>query len=312
MNCSFEQSSQVAIQSKHKAMGGEFVLLAYPQKYLSKADVFDLFKLAFNEVDRIESKFTDFKDSPFNQINDFAPKAPYAVDDEVFKLLESAQDYSKLTDGRFDISFASLVHRQREATHNKSPLSQKATDYYRSVINYKDIELDRKTSSVHFLNKDIRIGFGGIAKGYAVDRAFELLKEAGLVNFSVNGSGDLRVHSSDDAPRPWRLGIRNPFAKDPTAAAGIVQLANGALVTSGTYVNGAHIINKNQSPTQDLVSLTLIEDTAMSADILATALMNMDLNNAISFLDARKSIGIAIDKNGKTHLSQAAIAHFGL
>tara|TARA_R110000868_G_scaffold154736_1_gene380920 strand:+ start:39321 stop:40259 length:939 start_codon:yes stop_codon:yes gene_type:complete len=312
MSAGFENTSQVSLQIKHAAMGGEFVFLAYPQKNKSKDDVLALFNLAIQEVDRIEAKLTDFKDSPFNRINDHAWKNAYVVDDEIFNLLQTALSFSKTTNGLFDISFASLAHRVRVAKAQNKNLSKKEIDYFKSLINYKHIELDPNERTISFANKDMRIGFGGIGKGYAVDRAFELLENNDLINFSVNGSGDMRVHSAPDAPRPWRLGIRNPFAKDSTSAAGIVQLSNGALVTSGNYVRGDHIINVNSDAPAELASVTLIDKTALSADVLATALMNLNSSKAMDFLNSRNLIGLAIDLSGKTHLSTQAISHFGL
>ncbi|MBH47332.1 MAG: hypothetical protein CME71_04085 [Halobacteriovorax sp.] len=304
----FDNHSLVSVQAKYPAMGGEFVFLAYPQKFLSRSDVSELFALAAKEINRIEHKLTDFKDSDFNRINDHAGIKPHVVDDEIFALLQTALSFSKATNGLFDISFASLAHR----TRGRKKLTSKEFEYYKSLINYKNIKLDEELRSISFAHKDMRIGFGGIGKGYAVDRAFEFLKDNGLVNFSVNGSGDMRVHSAPDAPRPWRLGIRNPFAKDPSKAAGLIQLSNGALVTSGNYVRGDHIINTTSDNPGQLASVTLIDENALSADVLATALMNLSSNKAMDFLNSKNLLGLAIDSNGKTHLSSKALSHFGL
>lgn len=312
MSTSFENGSLVTTQAIHKAMGGEFVYLCYPQKNFSKTDIEYLFKQAHAEVLRIEKNYTEFHDSILNSVNRSAGVKPVKIDEEMFHLLNESIAYSKKTNGIFDITFATLTIAIREAKKENRQLSETEKDELRNLINYNNIELNRDQSTVFFKNPKTRISFGGIGKGYAVDRAFSFLESKGLVNFSVNGSGDLRVHSSSDAPRPWKLGIRNPFAKNPSQAAGVVQLANGALVSSGTYVQGQHIISSEREQTLNLVSMTLIADTTMMADVYATSLMLMNPSEAMLFLNKEDLIGIGIDQSGKTHLSTRAIKQFGL
>ena len=312
MNKSFENSSQVRVQHIAKAMGGEFVYMCYPQKNFSKDDVLELFKEAHQEVLRIESKYSEFKESVITAINKNAYNAPVEIDEETYNLLKISLDFSIKTDGFFDISFASLSIPKRKAKSHKQELNKNDEKRLASLINYKNIYLNPKKSEVSFLKDEMQISLGGIGKGYAVDKAFEFLKKKGITNFSVNGSGDLRVHSSPDAPRPWRLGIRNPFAKDPTQAAGVVQLQNGSLVSSGIYVQGEHIIQSINHEDRDLVAVTIIADDTMTADVYATTLMNHQSAKAIDFLNKEQLIGLTIDKNGKTSLSKRGIEHFGI
>lgn len=312
MSISFENDSLVTTQAKFKAMGGEFIYLCYPQKNFAKKDIEELFKQAHAEVLRIEKTYTEFHESSLNDINQAAGIKAVRIDEEMLFLLNESIRYSKKTNGLFDIAFATLTMAIREAKKNELTLNESEQDELRSLIDYRNIEINIDQSTVFLKNEKTRISFGGIGKGYAVDRAFSFLESKGLVNFSVNGSGDLRVHSASDAPRPWKLGIRNPFSKNPTQAAGMVQLANGALVSSGTYVQGQHIISTQRESQLKFISMTLIADTTMMADVYATTLMLMDPTQAMQFLNNEDLIGIGIDQAGKTHLSKSAITHFRL
>lgn len=301
-------------------MGGEFSYSVYPQKNYSRQDVEHLFELAHQEVIRIEDKFTDFRPSPFNLINEKAGIEAVVVDEEIWQLIKLAERFSKETSGLFDISYASLGHPWRIAKKNDKTLSTKEINYYKSLIDFKKIELNTADKSVFLPHKDMRIGFGGIAKGYAVDRAFDVLKNAKLVNFSVNGSGDMRVHAHEQAPRPWRLGVRNPLSADPSMAAGLIELYNGAMATSGSYVHTLtpkdsskdhHILNPSSGhSTNQLISVTIVADYTITADVIATSCMAMSTHEALSYLNKVNLIGILVDKSGEVLLSNKAQKNF--
>lgn len=312
MSSSFENNSLVTTQRIFKAMGGEFVYLCYPQKNFSKNNIEELFEQAHAEVLRIEKTYTEFHDSELTRINLSASLKPVKINKEMLYLIQESIYYSKRTQGLFDITFATLSSALAKAKKQNLTLTGSEISELRQLIDYRKIVIDQKHSTVFFKHPKTQISFGGIGKGYAVDQAFTYLQSKGLVNFSVNGSGDLRVHSSEDAPRPWKLGIRNPFAKNPTQAAGMVQLANGALVSSGTYVQGQHIIATKDNISSEFVSMTLIADTTMKADVYATTLMMMNPTQAMNFLNDEDLIGIGIDISGKTHLSKRALIQFGL
>lgn len=301
----FETNSQVRVEARYQAMGGQFYFMAYPQANFSRRDVSKIFDQAFAEVARIETKFTDFKPSPFNAIN--AATAPVKLDEETWQLFMRANEFSKLTGGLFDITFATLGHRLRA---KEKELTCDEYTHFKSLIDYTKLKFDHVNRTVERTHPELRVGFGGIGKGYAVDRAFEILKQAGLVNFYVNGSGDIRVHAKENAPRPWKLGIRNPFAAKATQACGIVELMNGALVTSGDYVQKNHIINPRSDKKSELVSTTLIGDNALEMDVLATALMNMPMLEALQFSNANNLAVILINHDGKSYLSQKAQKFF--
>ncbi|MCY4523354.1 MAG: FAD:protein FMN transferase [Halobacteriovoraceae bacterium] len=303
------------------AMGGEFQLMCFPQNYLSKKEVIKLFIEAQNEVERIEDKLTDFKDSPFNAININAGISPVVVDDEIWNIIKKSLKISKQTKGLFDISYASIGHLWRKAKTENKIISLEKRKYLRQFINYKKIKLDKKKQSVFLPHSKMKIGLGGIGKGYAVDRIYDFLKSKGLYNFYINGSGDIRVHSHSKAPRPWRIGIRNPFSKDVTKSIGVIQLREGSIASSGSYIHKVnnkdfvdhHILNPTKGLSKEnLITATVIGSDMITADTTATILMNLSSKNAIQYLDKQSLIGFVIDYQGKTHLSDKAFKSFGL
>ena len=305
------------IEHSFSAMGATFHYKAYPQEHLSNQQVIDLFKKAHNEVLRIEDKFTDFRPSPFQRINELAGVQPCQVDDEILYLIFKAIEFSNLSAGRFDISFASVGHRWRHYKKIGIPFPKEERRDLEAFINYKNIEINEQNKTIYLPSKKMQIGMGGIGKGYAVDQAFKILADHRLKNFYINGSGDIRVHSSDDAPRKWKIGIRNPFNTDPSIHAGLIQVANQSVSTSGSYVQfnpgdqeDHHIIRKDKIDV-NIVSATVIHETCLFTDTIGTILMAMKADEARKFLDNLDISAILIDQTGKTHLSALALKQFG-
>lgn len=278
-----------SVEFTGKAMGGVFVYKFFPQPYYSKSELKDLFELAHQEVKRIESKFTEFQESFLTHINERAFEEEIIIDEETAYLFTKAREYSMISEGAFDITF-------------RSPINIKA--------DYNDILFCPNQKTLRFRKRELKVSFGGIGKGHAVDCAFDLLRSKGVVNFSVNGSGDMRVHSTKDAPRPWKIGIRNPFSKDPERSAGLVQIKEGSVSTSGTYIQGDHILRKDWE-LNSLVSATIQSESCMDSDVWGTICLALDKNTALKLLNDQGIWGVLIDKEGKTLLSERAMKGFG-
>lgn len=309
-----------AIECHHQAMGGTFTYRAYPQTHLHPDEVRKLFIEAHQEVLRIQDKYTEFHQSFLTHINEQAFHTPIALDDESWFLFEKARDFFQRSEGVFDITFAGYAKVWRKALKEGRTLSEKEKKALRVQVDFRNVILDKAEQTISFKKKETRISLGGLGKGYAVDRAFDFLRTKAMVNFSVNGSGDMRVHASQEAPRPWRIGIRNPFAKDPNQSAGMVQLRNGGVSTSGSYIQknksddsgrDHHVLNFYEDlTTPPPVSVTIISDTAMESDVWATILLAVDTPKAYQIMKEQDLYGILIDKEGKTLLSPKALTNF--
>ncbi|WP_127716342.1 FAD:protein FMN transferase [Halobacteriovorax sp. HLS] len=297
-----------------KAMGGTFTYKGYLESSMSKEKAIALFKDAHNEVLRIEKKFTEFAPSLITKINDSAGCDKVSIDDELIYLLEKSGDYFKKSKGLFDPTYASYLSVWRQ----KEKLGLLEKHRLKALVDFSRVQINLDDKTIYLPFKDQKIGLGGIGKGYAVDRAFNFLKENGFRNFSVNGSGDMRVHSSENAPRKWKVGIRNPFSMDSSKSAGIVQIANGSVSTSGSYIQNKndnlrdhHIVAKQYDETIP-VSVTVVADTCMDTDVWATISMAQGIADSLKSLNEQNIFGVLIDSSGTSHLSNKAMAQFGL
>jgi thiamine biosynthesis lipoprotein len=314
-------SSNLIEEYSFKAMGGTFLLRCYPQNSFSRDEVREIFESAEIEVFRIEDELTDFRESSFNKINKYAGVQPVKVSTEILEILISAISFSKKTEGKFDISYASVGHLWREARRAQQTPKEDAIRKAQRRVDYREIQIDIDNSIVFLPHKDMRIGLGGIGKGYAVDRAYNLLIENGLINFYVNGSGDIRVHSHREAPRAWKIGVRNPFSPNPSRTMGMLQITEGAIATSGDYVNFLpstdgkkklhHIINPaTGKPSEGVVSATVLANTTIEADTTATILMLSKPQEAVDYLNKYNLNGFILTVEGKTLLSKRSFSNF--
>lgn len=282
-------------------MGNRFVLGVVGERDV-KAE--QALSLAVDEIKRIESLLSTYQDSSIiNKINRKAGVEAIEVPDEVFQLIQRAQKISKLTDGAFDLTYGSLDkdfwNFNQQMTKLPDPRKAKAAV---SLINYQHIELNANERSVYLNKKGVRIGFGGIGKGYAADRAKKVLLDEGFENGLVNASGDLCAWGKDENGEDWQIALSNPDA--PLEVLAQIPIRNYAVATSGTYekfvwidgVKYSHTINpKTGYPVRGIKSVTVIAPYAELADALTTPVAVMGAEAGIHLLNQLQGIaGILI------------------
>ena len=188
-------------------------------------------RAVMDEFRRIDGALSPYKeDSELSRVNREAGQGPVQISDELARIVDKSLFYSAQTQGAFDITFATLgsLYNFREG----KKADQKTTDSLRDAIGYHHLKLDRAAGTLHFRDRRTKIDLGGIAKGYAVDRAVEILKQYGVTNANVSAGGDARL-LGDKRGKPWLVGIRHPRDKSKNAA--VIPLENTALSTSGDY-----------------------------------------------------------------------------
>lgn len=268
---------------------------------------------AVNEIRRIESLLTTFNEiSQTNLINRNAGIAPVQIDREVFNIIYRSIKISELTQGAFDISYGSLDKRfWNFDTEMKSlPDPELAKESIR-LINYKNVKLNEKDCTVYLSEKGMRIGFGGIGKGYAADMAKKLLLQNGISSGVVNASGDLTVWGTQPGGKKWTIGIADPYTK--ISAFSSLDLDNMSVATSGNYekfavINGkkySHTINpKTGFPAEGIKSVTIITQNAELADAMTTPVIVMGIHAGLNLINQMKNIEcIIIDENDVIHTS---------
>jgi thiamine biosynthesis lipoprotein len=266
------------------------------------------------EVRRIEKLFTTYDPaSQTNLINSNAGIQPVEVDPEVFELIERSLKISALTQGAFDITYGSLDKRFWNFDKNMTALPDPviAREMVR-LINYKNIVLDRAGYTVFLKEKGMVIGFGGIGKGYAADRAKKVMQKEGVSSGIVNAAGDLTVWGTQPDGQPWTIGIADPERKHLPFAS--LQLTDISVATSGNYekfvvvdgVKYSHTIDPRTGyPVRGIKSVTMICTSAEIADAMATPVMVMGIKAGLGLINQVKNIAcIVIDDQDNLHTSR--------
>jgi len=257
---------------------------------------------AFDEITRIEKVFSIYDPrSGMSVINSKAQYRPVIADDEIFSLIKLSADISKKTSGAFDMTFASMGKLWNFSTEKFIPPAPDAVKKILPAFNYRNVLFDDSKKTVRFLNSGTKIGLGGIAKGYAVKRAVDILRKEGVTNGIVACAGDIQVIGSKRGS-PWVVGVRHPREKDIIASLKLYD--NESISTSGDYerykyYNGKrfhHIINPATGyPSESgIISATVLCNDPVLADAYATAVFVMGVKSAQEFLKKERDISVVL------------------
>lgn len=269
---------------------------------------------AIAEIRRIEALLTTFnEDSQTCQVNAAAGICPVKVDREVIDLIRRSLAISKLTQGAFDISYGSIDKRfWNFDTSMKSLPSKDLAKKTVRLINYRNVIVDDENCTVFLKEKGMRIGFGGIGKGYAADKAKLLLQQKGIKSGVVNAAGDLAAWGHLPGGRPWTIGIADPDSKEHPFSQ--LAIPNMAVATSGNYEKYALIDGKKYSHTIDpktgfpvsgIKSVSIICPSAELADAMATPVMVMGIRAGLDLINQMTQIAcIIIDDNNQVYTSK--------
>lgn len=293
-----------------KLMGNRFEISVVEDDPLVAEDHIGI---AVAEISRIERLLTTFSDdSQTNEINRYAGVKPVKVDEEVFNLIARSLKISALTQGSFDISYGSIDKRLWNFDMNMKKLPD-AEMAHKSVrlINYRNVILDTEKITVFLKEKGMRIGFGGIGKGYAADRAKDILKQCGVKSGIVNAAGDLVTWGTQPNRRPWTIAIANP--NNILIPFSTLNISNMAIATSGNYekyviIDGkkySHTIDpKTGLPVSGIKSVSIICQSAELADAMATPVMVMGIKVGLNLINQLPGIAcVIVDDNDKIYSS---------
>ena len=267
------------------------------------------------EMRRIDQQFSPYiETSELYRVNQLAPKAtaknPLKISAEMTAIIDKSLYYSRLSDGVFDITFASLG-RYYDYRKKLKP-SEKQREELLPMINYRFIHLDKKNNTVWFEHPGVYIDLGGIAKGYSVDTATAILqKKFGVEHANITAGGDSRV-IGDKFGRPWLVGIKNPRAE---AVAVTLPLVNVSLSTSGDYEryfidqNGErvhHILNPRtgKSPS-GINSVTILGPAGFDTDPLSKIVFILGAEKGLAIINKLPGFdAVVITAEGKVLYSK--------
>ena len=265
---------------------------------------------AFQEIKRIEQLMSPWiNSSDVTRINRSAGEEWVKVSPETLRVIKKAKEISELSEGGFDITVGPLTQLWRIARERGIPPSTEELKRKLDLVNFRNLMIDQE-GKVFLRKKGMAIDLGGIAKGHAVDRAFELLRTLGYKNLIVNAGGDLRVGGSK-IDQPWSIGIQDPRSSEKIMAT--VTIFDSAIATSGDYekffiYQGKryhHIFNpKDGLPSDGCQSVTIICKEGMVADALATAVFVLGPEKGYVLCQKLKGVDcLIVDKEGKIILS---------
>ena len=265
----------------------------------------------FDSFDRIEQRMSRYIDSSeLSMVNRLAFTDSIVVSPALFSVLHSAQNISKLSQGAFDISFASIGYMydfRQQLKPSDNDIQQNL-----DLFHYQNILLDAEKRTVSFAKKGMLLDLGGIAKGYSVDQGIMILKKYGVTSAHLSAGGDMRL-LGDKRGSPWLIGIRNP--RDESKQSIVLPLSNTAVSTSGDYERFFiddkgermhHILSpKTGKPVKGMMSVTILADKAITSDGLSTAVFVLGVKEGLALINKLNGIdAILIDEFGKVHYSE--------
>ena len=275
---------------------------------------------AYKEMQRVEDLLSCEKDSSeISAINRSAGIRPVKVSYETLDMLKRAKTYCKKYNGIFDVTIGPLSNlwgfsEDKEIVLPKDKIIKKLT----KLINYTDIVINAKDTTVFLMEKGMSIDLGGIAKGYAIDRGSLVLKEMGITNFILNAGGDIYVSGTKDKETLWKVGIKHPRKTNDLIAR--FDLKDYAVATSGDYerfkiINGVryhHILNPATGyPGRLSESSTIIAPTAEEADATATYVFLIGWEKALKDKNINYPL-LIVASDGSVHYNQTFANKYNL
>jgi FAD:protein FMN transferase len=297
----FNQRDELEIHREAFLMMGTVVEVTVSVPHDTDAEA--LLAGAHAEMERVAALFNPRNAESFvARLNRQPTGVPLAVgpdEGEVLDVLEQALRISELSEGAFDITFASVDDLWRFDRENPSLPTPDQIARIPEKIDYRRVVVDREALTVTLLGEGTRIGLGGIAKGTVVDKGAAWLGEHGVDAALINAGGDIRGFGRKPDGSPWRVGLRHPREKGKLVPGVRLPVADFSLVTSGDYersfvIDGTryhHILNpKTGMPATGLISVTLFAPTTELADALATAVFVLGPDEGLAL--AEKTVDV--------------------
>ncbi|EAQ99968.1 FAD:protein FMN transferase [Maribacter sp. HTCC2170] len=271
---------------------------------------------AIAEITRIEKLISSWDpESETSLVNRNAGIKPVKVSLELFKLIERAKQISILTDGAFDISYASMDEVWKFDGSMRYKPTQKEVRESITKIGSERIILDKEKNTVFLKDVGMKISFGGIGKGYAADKAKKLLVSKQVIAGIINASGDLTTWGTKASGEKWLIGIANPLSKDRIFS--WLPVIESSVATSGNYekyviINGkrySHIIDPRTGyPSQGINSVSIFAKDAELCDALATAVYIMGKEAGLGLINQLPEAEVIIvDSKNKIHKSRGIL-----
>lgn len=263
------------------------------------------------ELRRLDAMMSLYKDdSEITRVNLAAGKKPVKVSPEMIEVVEHAAEISKLSGGVFDVTIGPLVVLWQMRLKEGKPPTDEEIARVRPLVNYKNIVIDKKASTIFLKKPGMIMDFGGM-KGYTADRVASLFKKRGINNAIIAVAGDIWVLGHREDGKPWRIGVQHPREHDKTLA--VLDLSDKYISTSGDYERFVikenkryhHIIDpRTGKPSKGTISATLIGDTGAIIDPLAKVPFILGPDDGMKIVKKLGAEAIIVDDQGKVYMTE--------
>jgi thiamine biosynthesis lipoprotein len=266
------------------------------------------------EMHRIDRLMSPYKpESELSRVNREAARTAVSVGAEMFGLIERSLQFSHLSDGAFDITYAGVGHLYdyRQGIAPDAATLQQA----RQAVGWQHLILDAKGRTIRFARDGVRIDLGGFAKGHVVDNSITILKRLGVANAVVAAGGDSHV-MGDRRGRPWSIAIRDP--RDPKRVVAVLPLQDTSISTSGDYerfferdgVRHHHLIDpKTGTSPSALHSVTILAADGLTSEALSKCVFVMGLARGMRLVESQPGVdAVIVDAAGTLHFSSGLAA----
>ena len=240
-------------------------------------------EVAYAAIEQVDQDMSLYRpDSDIGRLNRLAGQEGMPVRDSTAAVLREALRVARTSRGALDVTISPLLARWGFHSPRQEAPGPQQLEAALALVDYRHVRLDDANDTVRLARPGMQLDFGGIAKGYAVDRAVEVLRQDGIRHGMVNAGGDLRLLGPHPDGDPWVVGVQHPLT--PSRLLLALSLDGGAVATSGNYMryrvyNGrryGHLLHPQRGyPADTALSMTVVASTAMRADALATAALIM-------------------------------------
>ncbi|WP_435623066.1 FAD:protein FMN transferase [Flagellimonas sp.] len=308
-----QENNDVSVKKSLELMGTQFeITVVAPNEDIGYINIDE----AVSEIKRIEKMISSWdENSETSLINQNAGIKPVKVSKELFNLIDRAIRVSEITDGAFDITYASMDKIwQFDGSMNRMPSPNEIANSV-AKIGYQEILLDTENQTVFLSKSGMKIGFGAIGKGYAADKAKELLVSKQVKAGIINASGDLTTWGTKADGGKWMVGISNPLDKSKVFS--WLPVVESSVATSGNYEKYvvfqgkkySHIIDPRTGyPTSGVNSVSIFAKKVELCDALATAVFVMGRDTGLHMINQLDGVeAVVVDSENKIHKSSGVV-----
>lgn len=278
---------------------------------------------AFDKVAEIESLVSiNESGTELDKVNDFAGISPVEVTSTTYEIVEKGLEYSKLSNGDFDITIGPLVKLWNIGLDGAKVPTQEEINSVLPLIDYNLLELNEEDNTIFLKNKGMMIDLGSIAKGYAADEISRILTEDNVNSAIIDLGGNIYAHGIKPSGQAWNIGIQNPFNTRGDII-GVLKVKNKTVVTSGIYeryiekdgIKYHHLLNPNTGyPFENnIAGVSIVTDKSTDADALSTTVFAKGLEEGLKFVESLSNVdAIFITKDNKVYITDGIRDSFTL